>query len=93
LAPSYECCFKINSDGAATCCPELTTCGGIFQNHMGDMLGCFAQSIPVSIAFHGELQAAMLAIEIAATKEWMNIWLECNFSLVVQAFKDSKMVP
>lgn len=66
---------------------------GVFRNHNGERLGCFAQSLPVSIAYHVELQAAMLGIEIAFRKGWRKIWLECDSWFAVQSFKDSNMIP
>jgi ribonuclease HI len=35
----------------------------------------------------------MRAIEIAASMDWLNLWLETDSTLVVQAFKSSSLVP
>jgi ribonuclease HI len=35
----------------------------------------------------------MNAIEIAAAKNWNNIWLESDSTLVVMAFKSSVLIP
>jgi hypothetical protein len=35
----------------------------------------------------------MRAIEIAADKNWSNLWLETDSTLVVMAFKSSALVP
>jgi hypothetical protein len=54
------------------------SCGGIFRN---------------SSAFQAELCGVMTAIEIAASKDWNNLWLETDSSLVVLAFKNGNLVP
>jgi hypothetical protein len=35
----------------------------------------------------------MIAIEIAASRNWNNLWVEIDYALVVQAFKSSRPVP
>lgn len=44
-------------------------------------------------AFHAEILGAMKAIEIAHQYQWKNLWLESDSSLVVNAFKNSSLVP
>lgn len=69
--------------------------GGIFKDKSAAVLGCFSCSIGISNAFQADLICAMLAIEIASSKGWNSLWLECDSKLVVEleAFKDMSMVP
>jgi ribonuclease HI len=43
--------------------------------------------------FKAELNGVMRAIEIAANKNWSNLWIETDSNLVVLAFKSSIVVP
>ncbi|PNY01473.1 ribonuclease H [Trifolium pratense] len=45
-------------------------------------------SLGVASAYFSELCGARSAIEIAYSKNWLNIWLETDSSLVVSAFKN-----
>ncbi|PNX89856.1 70 kDa peptidyl-prolyl isomerase, partial [Trifolium pratense] len=44
-------------------------------------------------AFMAELCGAMRAIEIAYCRNWKNLWLESDSTLVVMAFKSPVLVP
>lgn len=55
-------------------------------------MGCFSMFIGHNFAFQAELFGAMLAIEIAYSKGWHNLWLECDFMLVIFAFSSPHMV-
>jgi len=39
------------------------------------------------------MDGVMRAIEIAKEKQWLNLWLETDSSLVVYAFKSKNQVP
>jgi ribonuclease HI len=45
------------------------------------------------ICILSEFCGAMKAIEIVASKDWLNLWLETDSTLMVQAFKSSSIVP
>ncbi|KAK2452776.1 hypothetical protein QL285_000540 [Trifolium repens] len=83
--------IKCNTDGAAT--STSSACGGIFRNHLADFIYCFAENTGLESAFHAELCGVMRAFEIAASKDWSNLWLETDSTLVVQAFNDTSLVP
>jgi ribonuclease HI len=53
----------------------------------------FCENTSLESAFHAELCGVMRAIEIAASKDWSNLWLETDSTLVVQAFNDTSLVP
>jgi len=59
----------------------------------GDCLGCFYQLLGPVNALYTELLAAMTAIEIAADKGFVNIWLETDSKLVTLTFKSISIVP
>ncbi|GAU47667.1 hypothetical protein TSUD_380210 [Trifolium subterraneum] len=73
--------------------PAMAACGGIFRNSRSDHLGSFAFNIGEGNAFLAELTGAMLAIEIAASKNWIHLWLESDSRLVVLAFSKPSLVP
>ncbi|GAU36890.1 hypothetical protein TSUD_220590 [Trifolium subterraneum] len=82
---------KCNIDGAST--PSSSACGGVFRNSSVDFLCGFANNIGKTSAFIAELWGAMTAIDIAASKNWSNLWLETDSNLVVMAFKSPVLVP
>jgi ribonuclease HI len=82
---------KCNTDGASN--TSTSSCGGIFRNHNADFLCAFAENTGLKSAFKAELCGVMRAIEIAAGKNWRNLWLETDSTLVVMAFKSSALVP
>lgn len=84
---------KCNTDGAARGCPGRSTCGGIFRDSRGSFMGCFSVNIGINKALQAELLGAMWSIEIAFSKGWRNLWLECDSKLVLCAFKNSDIVP
>jgi ribonuclease HI len=83
--------MKCNTDGAST--SSSSSCGGLFRNSNADFLYGFAENTRIASAFVAELCGAMNAIEIAASKNWNNLWLETDSTLVVLAFKSSSLVP
>ncbi|GAU16869.1 hypothetical protein TSUD_368180 [Trifolium subterraneum] len=82
---------KCNTDGAST--TSSSACGEIFRNSNGEFLCGFAENIGLSSALIAELYGAMNAIEIAASKNWRNLWLETDSTLVVMTFKSPQLVP
>lgn len=52
------------------------------------MLGCFSILLGIiNCATHAEISVVMTSIELAHSKGWHHLWLECDSSLVVSAFK------
>jgi ribonuclease HI len=87
--PPLENWVKCNTDGATN---NLTSsCGGIFRNHNADFLCGFAENTGLKSAFMAELCGAMRAIELAHNRNWTNLWLESDSSLVVQAFSAASL--
>lgn len=65
--------IKCNSDGAARGSPGLAAAGGIFRDCNGVFLGGFANFVGITMAFHAELHAAMIAIEEAFKRGWLKL--------------------
>jgi len=79
--------------GAVTRNPLKAACGGIFRSSEGFSRGCFAQNLSTDSTFIAEIFGAILAIEIAQSKNWKNIWLETDSLLLVLAFKNPLSIP
>jgi ribonuclease HI len=56
--------------------------------HNSDFLFAFVDPVGVESSYFAELSGALRAIEIAFEKNWLNVWLESDSSLVVNAFKN-----
>ncbi|MCH91676.1 glycerol-3-phosphate dehydrogenase [Trifolium medium] len=89
--PPMDHWVKCNTDGASN--KTTSSCGGVFKNHNTEFLRGFAENTGLMSAFKAELCGAMRAIEIAHSKNWMNLWLESDSILVVKAFSSSVLVP
>lgn len=85
--------IKCNTDGASSGNPGTSSCGGVFRNVEADCIGCFSEPLGVSTSFIAEMHGVMRATEIAKVKQWLNLWLETDSSLVVHAFKSKNQVP
>ncbi|XP_024628761.1 uncharacterized protein [Medicago truncatula] len=66
---------------------------GTTRNSDADCLLCFAENVGPENAYFAELAGAMRAIDIAYQNNWMNLWLELDYALVVNAFKNNSEVP
>ncbi|XP_019435167.1 PREDICTED: uncharacterized protein LOC109341679 [Lupinus angustifolius] len=84
---------KINSDGAAKGSPGHAGGGAIFRGTFGSCLGCFASYFNIQDSLYPEVLAAILAIQIASSKDWLLVWLECDSSSVVEIFRGTMVVP
>lgn len=84
---------KVNTDGAAKGCPSLAGGGGFFRDRMGVVLGCFVEFYGSVHSFSAELYAVMSSIRIAAARGWKKLSMECDSSLVIQAFSNPEIVP
>jgi len=85
--------IKINNDGASVKNPNRASAGCIFRNHEGICLGCFARFLGEGNALFAELSTIMVAIEIADSKNYLNVWLECDSQVAIQAFISHLIVP
>jgi len=85
--------IKVNTDGAALKNPEKASAGGIFRDKDGLCIGCFAQNLRSMNAYQAELMAAIIAMEIAQSKNINTLWLETDSQLVFLALKSSSIIP
>ncbi|XP_058756625.1 uncharacterized protein LOC131629842 [Vicia villosa] len=85
--------IKGNIDGVASGSPSISSCGGIFRDHMGDHIGSFCNFLGEGIAELAEYSAVMVAIEKAQDCGWQKLWLESDCIIVVNAFSNSNLVP
>jgi len=82
---------KANTDGSVA--NFNASCGGIFRDFRGTFLGCFASNIGSGSVFDAELMGLILAMEFAISNHWNRLWLECDSSSVVHAFKNTTLIP
>ncbi|KAM5549758.1 hypothetical protein ABKV19_000926 [Rosa sericea] len=75
--------LKVNTDGAARGTPGLAGYGGIFRDHLGNCMGCFAGSMGIATALEAELQAIIHAVTIASGKGWTSLWIECDLAVAI----------
>ena len=74
---------KVNTDGAAHGAPGLAGYGGIFRDHLGNCLSCFAGSMGIATALEAELQAIISAVSMASNRGWNSLWIECDSAIVL----------
>jgi len=43
--------------------------------------------------FEAELMGLILAMEFAVSRQWTRLWIECDSSSVVHAFKNPSVIP
>lgn len=84
---------KVNTNGAATRNPRNASTGDIFRDKEGLCIGCVAQNLGNVNAYHGELMAAIIAMEIAQSRNFNHLWLETDSQLVYLALKSSSSIP
>jgi ribonuclease HI len=84
---------KCNIDGSSLGNPGIATTAGIFRNHNGASLGCFASNIGNATAFFAEFLGIILAIECAFDKNWLHLWIESDSQLAILAFKNPNIIP
>jgi len=77
---------KDNIDGVARGCPGFAACAGIFRSSRGECIGSFSSFLGVQKSLYAEVIGAILVIELAWRKGFRRIWLECDSSLLCQAF-------
>jgi len=73
--------------------PNKAACGGIFRDFTGKFIGGFTQNLITNSPYVAKLIAAIMAIEIAYSNGWHNLWLETDSQLVLLAFKSKAMIP
>ena len=86
--------IKANVDRSSRGQPGPSSCGGLFRNSRGFVLGCFSCLLGTCFSFESELVACMTAIECASLRGWNRLWLELDSSYVVRLLSQrSNLVP
>jgi len=83
--------IKANTDGSVA--NSNAACGGIFRDFRGTFLGGFASNLGDCSVFEAELMGLMIAMEFSALYNWPRVWLESDSASMVQAFKNSSLIP
>ncbi|CAL0306454.1 unnamed protein product [Lupinus luteus] len=78
--------IKANTDGAARGSPGHAGSSAIFRNWKGEFLGAFSVYLQIKSALYAELFAALATVDIAHNNGWLNLWIECDSSMVVGIF-------
>ena len=81
-SPPHPSSVKVNTDGLALGAPGQAAIGGVFRNWRGFPIGSFCKHIGIKTAFNAELEAYMMAIDIAWKKGWRNLWVELDSQTV-----------
>lgn len=55
-------------------------------------MGCFASNVGNGSVFEAELMGLIMAMEFAVRNHWTRLWLECDSSSVVHAFKNVSII-
>ncbi|OVA20858.1 Ribonuclease H domain [Macleaya cordata] len=84
---------KVNTDGSSWGNPGISGCSGILRNSRGWDIGSFSAPLGTQTSFYAELIGAILTIAITWSNGWTNLWLQCDSSMVMQAFANSKIIP
>lgn len=81
--------IKCNVDGGARGDLGLAAVRVVFRDCSYEFIRCLSVYLGVQKAFY----AVMRATEIAHLRGWSSIWIKCDANLLIQAFKDSNLVP
>ena len=83
--------MKANKDGSVKA--SWASCRGIFRDHKGTFLGAFASNLGEVTVYEAELNGIITAMEFAASNSWHHIWIECDSTSAVLAFKNADIIP
>jgi len=84
---------KVNIDGAARGCSGFSTCAGIFRGSRCKYIGSFSSFLRIQKFLYAEIMGVILVIELAWSKGFRCIWLECDSSLLCQVFSSFNLIP
>ena len=82
---------KVNTDGSVI--GLIASCGGLFHDFRGTILGCFASNIEQVSTLEAEILGLILSMDFAASNHWTRLWIECDSSSAVHAFKNPSTIP
>ncbi|WVZ23313.1 hypothetical protein V8G54_001857 [Vigna mungo] len=76
--------FTRNEEAKCIYCIHIF-CGGTFRDKNASVVGCFFSYVGVHNALYVEVVRVILAMEVAFSKGWTNIWIEHDSQLVLHA--------
>ncbi|XP_057775140.1 uncharacterized protein LOC130994122 [Salvia miltiorrhiza] len=86
--------IKVNTDGSPLGSPGKIVAGGVFIDKFGWVRGCFHYNGGTGFAFETELLAIIMAIPIAHSRGWFDLWVESDSTYIVDLLHTrSTLVP
>ncbi|KAF4376903.1 hypothetical protein F8388_022619 [Cannabis sativa] len=82
--------IKINTDGAAKGRSNEASCGGVFRDCNGTILGAFSSFLGNKTSLEAELYGVIKAINIACANHWHCVWLEVDSILTLSMIANNK---
>ncbi|KAF4379335.1 hypothetical protein F8388_013553 [Cannabis sativa] len=82
--------IKINTDGAAKGRSNEASCGGVFRDCNGTILGAFSSFLGNKTSLEAELYGVIKAINIACANQWHCVWLEVDSILTLSMIANNK---
>lgn len=67
--------------------------GGIFRDENTAFLGAFAHQATLPSAIDAKVLAVIEAIRVARLRDWLSLWIETDFMLVVNYFHKPTTIP
>jgi len=84
---------KVNTDGVVRGCSSFSACADIFYCNRSEYIGSFSSFLRVQKYLYVEIMWVILAIDLAWSKNFRCIWLECDSSLLCQTFSSFNLIP
>jgi len=81
---------KANIDGFVLGSHASAT--GIFHDHMGPLLGCFASNLGNHFALVAELLGFIIVMKHSLIHGWTNLWIEGDSTSALLVFKNFDLV-
>ena len=83
--------IKINTDGAMRDSSKQASCGGVFRDSRGAIIGAFSSFLGNKTPLEAELYGVIKAIQIAFVNNWHCVWLEVDSILTVKMIMNNKI--
>jgi len=74
-------------------CLDFSACASIFCDSRGEYIGSFSSFLIVQKSSFAKVMGAMLAIELAWSKGFKHIFLECDSFFLCQVFSSFNLIP
>lgn len=84
--------IKCNTNGVFLGVSRPVIYGGIFRDFEVRFFFSFSININIFFSLQKEIIGVTKAIELARQKEWNNLWLETDSTILYSAFKNSALI-